>query len=57
MIPLRHLLVDLLASKNAKKTKAYLDALDKYFKDHKICTRINKLVDDAPSLARNQLKR
>jgi hypothetical protein len=24
-------------SKNAKKTKAYLDELDKYFKDHKIC--------------------
>jgi hypothetical protein len=33
-------------SKNEKNTKAYLDNLDKYFIDHKICERINKLIED-----------
>jgi hypothetical protein len=43
-------------SKNAKKTEAYLNHLEKYFEDHKLCSRINKLVDVAPTLTRTQLK-
>jgi len=43
-------------SKNEKKTKLYLDMLDMYFKDHKICVQIDRLVEDAPSLTRTQLK-
>ncbi len=43
-------------SKNEKKTKLYLDMLDMYFKDHKICVQIDRLVKDAPSLTRTQLK-
>jgi hypothetical protein len=27
-----------------------------YFKDHKICVQIDRLVEDAPSLTRTQLK-
>jgi hypothetical protein len=37
-------------SKNEKKTRAYLDNLDKYFIDHKICEQINKLIEDAPRM-------
>jgi hypothetical protein len=43
-------------SKN-EKTKKYLDALDKYFIDHKICSQIDLFVEDAPNLTRTQLKR
>jgi hypothetical protein len=43
-------------SKNEKKTKAYLDHLDKYFLDHKICEWINKLIEDAPRMTRTTLK-
>ncbi len=43
-------------SKNEKKTKKYLDELDKYFVDHKIDSRIDLLVEEAPRLTRNQLK-
>jgi hypothetical protein len=43
--------------KNEKKTKAYLDHLDKYFLDHKICKRIDKLIEDAPRMTRTTLKR
>jgi hypothetical protein len=43
-------------SKNEKKTKAYLDHLDKYFLDHKICERIDKLIEDAPRVTRTTLK-
>jgi hypothetical protein len=44
-------------SKNEKKTKKYLDELNKYFVDHKIDSQIDLLVADAPRLTRNQLKR
>ncbi len=44
-------------SKNEKKTKGYLDELDKYFIDHKIDSRIDLLVEDAHRVTRNQLKR
>jgi hypothetical protein len=44
-------------SKNEKKTMAYLDHLDKYFLDHKICKRINKLIEDAPRMTQTTLKR
>jgi hypothetical protein len=44
-------------SKNEKKTKAYLDYLDKYFLDHKICEWINKLMEDAPRMMQTTLKR
>jgi hypothetical protein len=43
-------------SKNEKKTKKYLDELDKYFVDHKIDSQIDLLVEEAPHLTRNQLK-
>jgi hypothetical protein len=43
-------------SKNAKKTEVYLNHLEKYFEDHKICSRIDKLVEDTPTLTRTQLK-
>jgi hypothetical protein len=43
-------------SKNEKKTITYLDELNKYFVDHKIESRIDLLVEDAPHLTRNQLK-
>jgi hypothetical protein len=45
-----------VVSHPAKKTEVYLNHLDKYFKDHKICSRINKLVEDTPTLTRTQLK-
>jgi hypothetical protein len=44
-------------SKNEKKVKKYLDHLDKYFVDHKICSRIDSLAEEAPTLTRRQLKR
>jgi hypothetical protein len=44
-------------SKNEKKTKKYLDELDKYFLDHKIDSRIDLLMEGAPHITRNQLKR
>jgi hypothetical protein len=44
-------------SKNKKKTKAYLDNLDKYFIDHKICEQINNLIEDAPRMTQATLKR
>jgi hypothetical protein len=44
------------SSKNEKKTKAYLDCLDKYFLDHKICKQINKLIEDAPRMMWTTLK-
>jgi hypothetical protein len=44
-------------SKNEKKTKKYLDELDKYFLDHKIDSRIDLLMEEAPRITRNQLKR
>jgi hypothetical protein len=37
-------------SKNEKKTEKYLNELEKYFKDHNICTRIHKLVEEAGSI-------
>jgi hypothetical protein len=43
-------------SKNEKKTKKYLDELNKYFVDHKIDSQIDLLLEDAPRLTRNQLK-
>jgi hypothetical protein len=43
-------------SKNEKKVKKYLDHLDKYFVDHKICYRIDSLAEEAPTLTRRQLK-
>jgi hypothetical protein len=43
-------------SKNEKKTKKYLDELDKYFLDHKIDSQIDLLMEDAPCITRNQLK-
>ncbi len=43
-------------SKNEKKTKLYLDALNMYFKDHKICVQIDRLIEAAPSLTRTELK-
>jgi hypothetical protein len=43
-------------SKNEKKTKKYLDELNKYFVDHKIDSQIDLLVADAPRLTKNQLK-
>jgi hypothetical protein len=43
-------------SKNEKKTKKYLDELDKDFLDHKIDSRIDLLMEDAPHITRNQLK-
>jgi hypothetical protein len=39
-----------------RRTKAYLDHLDKYFLDHKICERIDKLIEDAPRMTRTTLK-
>lgn len=44
-------------SKNAKKCKEYLDQLDRYFIDHKIVDRIDKLVEEASLLPRTKLKR
>jgi hypothetical protein len=44
-------------SKNEKKTEKYLNELEKYFKDHNICKRINKLVEEAGSITRKQIKR
>jgi hypothetical protein len=43
-------------SKNEKKTKKCLDELGKYFLDHKIDSRIDLLMEDAPRITRNQLK-
>jgi hypothetical protein len=43
-------------SKNEKKVKKYLDHLDKYFINHKICSRIDSLAEEAPTLTRHQLK-
>jgi hypothetical protein len=43
-------------SKNEKKMKAYLDSLDKYFINHKICEPINKLIEDAPRMTQAMLK-
>ncbi len=43
-------------SKNEKKVKKYLDDLNQFFKDHKICQQIDKFVVDALSLMRPQLK-
>ncbi len=43
-------------SKNEKKTEKYLNELEKYFKDHKICKRIHKLVEEAGSIMRKQIK-
>jgi hypothetical protein len=43
-------------SKNEKKTKACLDHLDKFFLDHKICKRIDKLIEDTPRMTRTTLK-
>jgi hypothetical protein len=43
-------------SKNKKKTKKYLDELDKYFLDHKIDSRIDLLMENALHITRNQLK-
>jgi hypothetical protein len=43
-------------SKNEKKVKKYLDHLDKYFVNHKICSRIDSLAEEAPTLTRRQLK-
>jgi hypothetical protein len=43
-------------SKNEKKTKAYLDNLDKYFINHKICERIDNLIEDAPRMPQATLK-
>jgi hypothetical protein len=37
-------------SKNEKKTKEYLNQLDKYFTDHNVCVRIDKLIADAARL-------
>jgi hypothetical protein len=39
-------------SKIEKKTKKYLDELDKYFLDHKIDSRIDLLMEDAPRITR-----
>jgi hypothetical protein len=36
--------------------KKYLDHLDKYFVNHKICSRIDSLAEEAPTLTRRQLK-
>jgi hypothetical protein len=36
--------------------EAYLNQLDKYFVDHMICARIDRLIDDAAKLTRVQLK-
>jgi hypothetical protein len=44
-------------SKNEKKTEKYQNELEKYFKDHKICERIHKLVEEAGSIMRKQIKR
>jgi hypothetical protein len=43
--------------KNEKKTEKYLNELEKYFKDHKICERINKLMEEAGFITRKQIKR
>jgi hypothetical protein len=43
-------------SKNEKKTEKYLNKLKKYFKDHKICERIHKLVEEAGSITQKQIK-
>jgi hypothetical protein len=43
-------------SKNEKKVKKYLDDLDKNFVDHKICSRIDSLAEEAPTLTHRQLK-
>ncbi len=43
-------------SKNEKKTEKYLNELEKYFKDHKICKQINKLVEEAGFIRRKQIK-
>jgi hypothetical protein len=43
-------------SKNEKKVKKYLNHLDKYFIDHKICSRIDSLAKEVPTLTRHQLK-
>ncbi len=39
-----------------EENQKYLDELDKYFVDHKINSRIDLLVEEAPHLTRNQLK-
>ena len=44
-------------SKNAKKTEACLNHLEKYFEEHEARSRVDKLVEDAPTLTRAQLKR
>jgi hypothetical protein len=56
MIQLLYLLVDSPRSKSAKKSKVYFDHFDKYFIDHKIIARIEKLVEDAPTFTQTQLK-
>jgi hypothetical protein len=43
-------------SKNEKKVKKYLDHLDKYFVDHKICSCIDSLAKETLTLTRHQLK-
>ena len=37
-------------SKNDKKAKKYLDSLEKYFMDHKVVERVNRLVEEAPDM-------
>jgi hypothetical protein len=37
-------------SKNEKMAIEYLNQLDKYFTDHNVCDRIDKLIADAPRL-------
>jgi hypothetical protein len=43
-------------SKNEKMTEKYLNELEKYFKDQNICKRIHKLVEEAGSITRKQIK-
>jgi hypothetical protein len=43
-------------SKNEKKTEKYLNELEKYFKDHKICEQINKLIKEDGFIRRKQIK-
>jgi hypothetical protein len=39
-----------------RKRLKYLNELKKYFKDHKICERIHKLVEEARSITQRQIK-
>ena len=43
-------------SKNDKKAKKYLDSLEKYFMDHKVVERVNRLVEEAPDMQRKEIK-